>query len=91
MTKSRSIFRKWLDPNNEFIDNFIKIQPDGEMLQIYFAKDKLGEKVRVHLTSPKNNHNQEVFERHKQVCSKEEWEKAQERAKLLVRGISFEE
>lgn len=87
MTRSKPIYRKWLDPDSDFLENFLKMQPDGQMLQISFAKDDCGEQARIFLSSHNNTFNQDVFEHNKQVCSKEDWTKAQNKAEMLVKGI----
>lgn len=87
MARAKPIHRKWFDPDSEFLENFLKMQPDGQMLQISFAKDDFGEQARIFLSSHNNTFNQDVFERNKQECSVEDWSKAQNKAAMLVKGI----
>lgn len=85
MAKSRNIYRKWIDPEGEFEENYMKISPNGLMLQISFGKDLIyGEKTLVYQTSPQNPINSNTFKKHKEVCSKTEWDKARKRVKNFI-------
>ncbi|MEM1339846.1 MAG: hypothetical protein AAGF96_18945 [Bacteroidota bacterium] len=76
---SRNIYRKWYDYNQDN-ECFLKIRPDGTVLEIQFTREPIyGEKVVVFNTYPTNPLDPLVFKKHKEVCSKAEWQKAVKR------------
>ena len=82
----RTKYRKWYDPDGEFEMNYLMIHPNGLMLQISFTDDLYGEKCMVYQTKPLNPLNEKVFLKHKEVCTKAEWVKAQKRAEDYIKG-----
>ncbi len=73
---TRNIYRKWYDPEEEK-ECFLKIRPDGTAIEIAFTIERIfGEKVTVFNTFPTSPLNLQVFKKHKEVCTKAEWQKA---------------
>lgn len=79
----RNIYRKWYNPDEDS-ENFLLIYPNGLMLQISFEEDKYGTKSTVYLTTPANRLNPDVFVKHKDVCSADEFNRARRKANDLM-------
>jgi hypothetical protein len=81
----RTIYRKWYNPDKES-ENFLLIDPSGLMLQISIEADYLGEKVEIYQTKPMNPMNEQIFIKHKEACTKGQFEKAQSKALSILDG-----
>jgi len=78
---SRSRYRKWYKENGV---GFIRVDPDGTMHEISFELHALiGEVVKIVKTKKLRT---ELFLNSKEVCRREDWQKAQKRAVSLVKG-----
>lgn len=86
----KPLYKTWIDPDGDFPINFIKINPDGTILQLSFSQDKYGDQVRVCKSSVNNFYVQGVFSSHKQTCSKTRWMKAEKQARLLIKEVNLE-
>lgn len=84
----KTAYRTWYDPE-ERTDNFLRILPNGAMLQLSFHKNLYGDKVEVYQSSPVNPLDHKVFLKHKDVCLKSKWISAQKHATSLIKGIQL--
>ena len=86
----KTLFRTWTDPDGDYPVNFIKITPDGTILQLSFAQDKSGDQVKISKSSVNSFYLHDVFSIHKTACSKSKWMKAQKQARRLVKEVSLD-
>lgn len=87
MSNKRPIYRKWIDPDGEYYENFLMIDPSGLMLQISFEHEQyMGEKVLIYQTSPMNPLDEQVFAKYKEVCLKRDWDAAKRKAIKYIKG-----
>ena len=83
----RTKYRKWIDPDGQFEENYLMVHPSGLMLQISFEVDGyMGEKCLIYQTKPLNPLNEKIFLKHKETCSKADWVKAQKRAQAYLKA-----
>lgn len=83
----RTKYRKWIDPDGQFEENYLMIHPSGLMLQISFEIDSIyGEKCLIYQTKPMNPLNEKVFLKYKEICSKADWVKAQKKAEGYLKA-----
>lgn len=83
----RTKYRKWTDPEGTYIDNFLMIRPDGIMTQISFRDDGVyGVECIIYRTRPLNPVNDKVFLKHKEFCSKSEWNEAKKRVENYLKN-----
>ena len=82
----RVVYRKWSDPSAEFTENYLTIAPSGKMLEISFGRDNVFKsKVRISLTSMLSPLDPKVFKKHKEICTRKEWDMAIKRVIELVK------
>lgn len=71
------MYRKWDNPEGEYNAHYLRIEPSGAMREIAFGTDRIGaRKASVLSVGPLNPINDQVFKKHKEVCSRAEWDKA---------------
>ena len=82
---ARSKYRKWTDPDGDYLENFLMVHHSGRMVQISFNNDGVyGNQVLIYQTKPLNPFKVEVFLQYKETATKAEWLGAQKRAKELM-------
>ena len=82
MEKNR--YRKWYDPSSDE-DFFLQVGSDGTMLQISICEDEYDKRISIIKTKPSNQFNSEFFLKHKEVCSKKDFETALNETKQMLK------
>lgn len=72
MKRSRPIYRKWIDDNRQSL-HVLKIFPDGSMIELCKEIDVFIEKITIGSTHKFHGINTDLFVKHKEVATKEEY------------------
>lgn len=84
----RSIYKKWENNDGEYPENFLRIMPNGVMVQVSIdTRDRFVNKASIAHTKPLTTINVDVLRKTKGNCTKAEFNKAVKRATGFLKGV----